>query len=131
MDVDSLRAFCLSFPNATEKLQWGEELCFKAGKKIFAMINLGSVPPAVIFKCTPESFAELTEREGIAPSPYVGRYKWVRVSSLEVLPDFELRNLVRQSYEMVSVKSGAKGKKTPRAARPRTSTSRSRKSRTS
>ena len=130
MDIDSLRAFCLSFPNATEKLQWGEELCFKAGKKIFAMINLGSVPPAVIFKCTPESFAELTEREGITPSPYVGRYKWVRISSLEILPDFELRNLVRQSYEMVSAKSVIKVRKAPRAAQHKTSTSGSRKSRT-
>ena len=33
------------------------------------------------FKCTPEMFAELIEREDIHPSPYVGRYKWVKAGS--------------------------------------------------
>jgi hypothetical protein len=28
MDVDSIRQYCLSFPGAKEKLQWGETLCF-------------------------------------------------------------------------------------------------------
>ena len=105
MDVDSFRQFCLSFPHATEKLQWGEELCFKVGGKIFAMIGLGSVPQSVVFKCAPETFAELTEREGITPAPYVGRYKWVRLERLDVVPGFELQDLVRQSYEMVAAKA--------------------------
>ena len=99
MDIDSFRELCLSFPHATEKLQWEEELCFKVGAKIFAMIALGAVPQAVVFKCNPESFAELTEREGITPAPYVGRYK------LDVIPAFELQDLVRQSYEMVATKA--------------------------
>ena len=44
MDIDTFRELCLSFPHATEKLQWEEELCFKVGAKIFAMIALGAVP---------------------------------------------------------------------------------------
>ena len=61
MNMDSLRAFCLSFPRATENLQWGADLCFKVGGKIFAVASLESVPPSVCFKCTPEKFAELCE----------------------------------------------------------------------
>ena len=105
MDIDTFRELCLSFPHATEKLQWGEELCFKVGAKIFAMIALSAVLQSVVFKCNPESFAELTEREGITPAPYVGRYKWVRLERLDVLPAFELQDLVRQSYEMVATKA--------------------------
>ena len=105
MDIDTFRELCLSFPHATEKLQWGEELCFKVGAKIFAMIALGAVPQAVVFKCNPESFAELTEREGITPAPYVGRYKWVRLERLDVIPAVELQDFVRQSYEMVATKA--------------------------
>jgi predicted DNA-binding protein (MmcQ/YjbR family) len=101
MTVDSVRAFCLSFPRATENLQWGEELCFKVNGKIFAVLALGSVPQTITFKCNPEVFAELTDREGIAPAPYVGRYKWVQVDRLDVLSDFELKRLIRDSYEMV------------------------------
>ncbi len=61
MSVESIRGFCLSFPYATEKLQWGEVLCFKVGGKIFALLSLSSVPPRLMFKCEPEKFAELVE----------------------------------------------------------------------
>ena len=104
MNVDSVRGYCLSFPQARENLQWGDDLCFKVANKIFAVLSLESVPPSLCFKCTPEKFAELCEREGIRPAPYVGRYKWVLLERLEVLGDEELEDLIRQSYEMVAAK---------------------------
>jgi len=109
MNIDSLRKFCLSFPHATEKLQWGEELCFKVDGKIFSMVGLGSVPQTLICKCDPEAFAQLTEREGIVQAPYVGRYKWVMLEHLDALPEVELKDLITRSYAMVASK--AKGKK--------------------
>ena len=105
VNLDRFREFCLSFSYATENLQWKEELCFKVGGKIFAMIALGSVPQRVIFKCDSESFAELTEREGIVPAPYVGRYKWVMLERLDALSDSELRDMIQGSYEMVARKA--------------------------
>ncbi len=105
MDVDSLRKLCLSLSGTTENLQWEEELCFKVGGKIFAMVGLGSVPQRLTFKCKPETFAELTEREGVVPAPYVGRYKWVQLERLDALPDIELKSLVRESYVMVAAKT--------------------------
>ncbi len=73
MNADTIREFCLAFPHATENLQWGDDLCFKVGGKIFAIVSLDT--PRLCFKCTPETFAELIEREDIHPAPYVGRYK--------------------------------------------------------
>lgn len=105
MNVDSIRTLCLSLPHATENVQWEDELCFKVGGKIFAMIALASVPQKLIFKCNPETFAELTERSGIVPAPYVGRYKWVMLESMDALSDRELDRLIRESYAMVSVKT--------------------------
>jgi predicted DNA-binding protein (MmcQ/YjbR family) len=110
MNVDSVRGYCLSFPQAEEKLQWGETLCFKVQGKIFAMLSLDSVPPSLCFKCTPEEFAELCEQEGIRPAPYVGRYKWVLAERLDVLRDEELQGLIWQSYQMVKAKSKGKAK---------------------
>jgi predicted DNA-binding protein (MmcQ/YjbR family) len=104
MNVDLLRQFCLSFPGAQEKLQWQDELCFKVGGKIFAMVSLSSVPQRLCCKCTPEDFAELVEQKGISPAPYVGRYKWVLLESLEVLSGREVEELIRKSYELVSAK---------------------------
>jgi predicted DNA-binding protein (MmcQ/YjbR family) len=95
----------LSFPHATENLQWGDDLCFKVGGRIFALLSLSSVPQRLMFKCTPESFAELVEREDIVPAPYVGRYKWVSLERLDVLPWTEVKDLIEQSYEMVAAKA--------------------------
>jgi len=106
MDVDSIRSFCLAFPKATEKLQWGDDLCFKVGGKIFMILGLDN--PRLCFKCTPDTFAELIEREDIRPAPYVGRYKWVMVDRLDVIRDPELQQLIRQSFEMVSAKAPKK-----------------------
>jgi predicted DNA-binding protein (MmcQ/YjbR family) len=105
MSVESIRRFCLSFPHATENLQWGDDLCFKVGGKIFALVSLGSVPQRLMFKCTPETFAELVEQEDIVPAPYVGRYKWVSLERLDVLPWGEMKDLIQQSYEMVAAKA--------------------------
>jgi predicted DNA-binding protein (MmcQ/YjbR family) len=122
MNVDSVRGYCLSLPQARENLQWGETLCFKVGGKIFATLSLGSVPPTLCLKCTPEKFSELCEQEGIRPAPYVGRYKWVLLERLDALRDEELNHLIRQSYDMVSAKTRPKVRKpkvkpTPRLKR--------------
>ena len=108
MNIDSIRVFCLSFPSATEKLQWGDNLCFKIRGKIFVMLGLDN--PRLCFKCAPEVFADLIEREDIHPAPYVGRYKWVMLDRLDAVPDFELEDLIRQSYEMVSAKAKKQAK---------------------
>ena len=108
MNVDQIRAYCMSFAGATEKLQWGDELCFKIGGKIFAMLGLDQL--RVCFKCAPEVFSELIEREDIRPAPYVGRYKWVLLDRLDAAPAAELEDLIRQSYDMVAAKAPKKSK---------------------
>jgi predicted DNA-binding protein (MmcQ/YjbR family) len=71
----------------------------------------GSVPQGITVKCTPEKFAELTEREGIAPAAYVGRYKWVTLEHLDVLAEPELREAISQSYNMVAAKAKPRSKR--------------------
>jgi predicted DNA-binding protein (MmcQ/YjbR family) len=122
MNVDSIRAYCLSFPRATENLQWGDDLCFKVGGKIFTIVSLDN--PRLCFKCTPEAFAELIEREDIHPAPYVGRYKWVMLDRLAALRDDELEEFIRQSYDMVAAKAPGK---ISRTKKKRASKSRARK----
>ena len=111
-DIDWIRKFCLSFPDATENMQWGEDLCFKVHGKMFTVVDLSKGKQAPIcFKCTPAKFQELLEIEGIAPAPYVGRYKWVLIECASILNSEELKRLIRQSYELVVAKL-PKAKKT-------------------
>ena len=113
MNVDEIRAYCLAFPQATEKLQWGDALCFKVREKMFAVLGLDKV--RLTFKCTSEMFADLIERQGIHPSPYLGRHNWVMLDRLDALRNDELKDLIRQSYEMVA----ANAPKTVRQAKSR------------
>jgi predicted DNA-binding protein (MmcQ/YjbR family) len=130
MNTELIREFCLEFPDATEKLQWGDDLCFKIGGKIFAIIGLDN--PRMCFKCSPESFAELIEREDVRPAPYVGRYKWVMLDRVGAVPWNELRELIRQSYEMVSakvVKRSSSTRSSKRKSSTRTASSKKRSAR--
>lgn len=108
MKVDVIREFCLSFPQAKENLQWGDDLCFKIGGKIFSIVSLDN--PRLCFKCTPETFAELIEREDIHPAPYVGRYKWVMLDRLDAVGWNELKALIRASYDMVAANAPKKAR---------------------
>ena len=119
MDLEAIRRYCLSFPHATEDMPWPDDLCFKVGGKIFAGVSLSTVPKGLTLKCTPETVAELVEREGIGPAPYVGRYKWVRLDGLDILRDGELKDLIRQSYEMVAAKAPT-ARRTGRARKKKT-----------
>lgn len=104
MDIERIRKYCLSLPRATEDVQWGDNLLFRVSRKIFAVIALDHTPTCMSFKCTPEEFAELTEREGIIPAPYMARNHWVMLERLDVLPPAELKQRVKNSYNLVAAR---------------------------
>jgi len=105
MDIEQVRAYCLSFPHVTEDVQWENDLLFRIGNKMFAVAGLDASSDHVLsFKCTPEKFAELVERDGIVPAPYVARYHWVALETFDALKQAELKALLRNSYEMVLAK---------------------------
>jgi predicted DNA-binding protein (MmcQ/YjbR family) len=105
-DVEWIRKLCLSFPDVTEDMPWGDDLCFKVRGKIFTgMVLSDGRFPRITLKCAPETFHELLEIEGISPAPYVGRYKWVMLANSNVLSANELESLIRQSYDLVEAKA--------------------------
>ncbi len=134
MTLESLRAICRALPDVTEDVKWGADLCFCVRKKMFVVVNL-EPPHQVAFKCTPETFGELTERPGIIPAPYMARNMWVQEQELgETLERGELEALVRRSYELIveklpkSKRPGQPAAQTARRA-PKTRAARKRASR--
>jgi len=118
MDVEWLRKTCLAFPGATEQLQWGNDLLFKVGGKMFAVTPLEPAPVCLSFKASPEDFAELTERVDIIPAPYLARAQWVALQTRGALPLDELARLLRQSYDMVFAKLPKKARAAVSTAKP-------------
>jgi len=111
MDIESVRAYCLSFPHATENVQWGNDLVFKIAGKMFAVTVLESAAKYCLsFKCSEETFAELVEQDGIDPAPYSARYHWVALETFDRLSEKELQASLRNSYDLVFAKLPKKTK---------------------
>ncbi|MGA2430618.1 MAG: MmcQ/YjbR family DNA-binding protein [Candidatus Acidiferrum sp.] len=104
MNIDQLRKLCLSFPGTTEQTVWEGDLTFKVANKMFAHTVLEVAPVWLSFKSSPENFAELTERQGIIPAPYLARAQWVALETRDALSIDELTCLLRESYDMVVAK---------------------------
>src|SRR2546425_649035 len=118
MNVDRLREVCLSFPCATEQIQWGNDLVFKVGGKMFAVTPLEPSSVCLSFKASPETFAELTERPNIIPAPYLARAQWVALQTRDALPADELVRLLRESYNLVFAKLPKKTRDALLSAKP-------------
>jgi predicted DNA-binding protein (MmcQ/YjbR family) len=124
MDIESVRAHCLSFPHVTEVVLWGNDLVFKIGGKMFAVAVLeGASRYCLSLKCTPEKFLELTEEEGIDPAPYSARYHWVALEQFNALSEKELKSLLRNAYDLVFAKLPKKGEGSAHLTPPANSSS--------
>ena len=128
MTLDKLRRLCMSLPAVTEQIQWGDNLVFKVGGKIFVIAN--TEPDAALamsFKCSDEGFGELVECEGIVPAPYLARARWVALERFDALDDREIHARVREAYDLVwaklprATRSAITEPHAPRTSRPRRS----------
>lgn len=108
MDAEQARAFLLTLPHAAETLQWGSNLVFWAGDKalggkMFALVNLdradGHGP--ISFAAGPERYAELLEREGFLPAPYLARAFWVAAERWSALRPSEWQTELRAAHALV------------------------------
>ena len=105
MNIEWVRRYCMSLPHTTEQVQWGHDLVFKIGGKMYAAGPLE--PPfdvCLSFKASPDEFAELCERLGVIPAPYMARAQWVALESWDALNAVELKRLIRHSYDLVFAK---------------------------
>ena len=104
MTIDWFRAECLKFPHATEDVKWEKNLVFSVGDKMFAVCGLETGDTWASFKSSPEEFAELVERPGIRPAPYLARAHWVALEEPDAIPRKELQQLLRRAYDLVFAK---------------------------
>jgi predicted DNA-binding protein (MmcQ/YjbR family) len=104
MDAEFLRKICLPLAGTTEQVQWGSDLVFKVGGKMYAVVPLEPAAVCLSFKCGADDFAELTERPGIIPAPYLARAQWVALEDDDALSAAEVKKYVRRAYDEVRAK---------------------------
>ena len=101
MNLESIRAHCLSLPHVTESVQWGDNLVFKVGGKMFLLANLEPAEFAMSLKVGREEFFTLQEIEGIEPAPYLARAQWLALREFHTLRDAEMEALIRTAHRIV------------------------------
>jgi predicted DNA-binding protein (MmcQ/YjbR family) len=100
MNHDTIRDHCLAMPFVTEIVRWGDNLLFKVGGKMFAILALDGTHCSV--KCSHETYAELVEQPDVVPTSHnMWRQQWVTLETMDALPDREFRALLTNAYEIV------------------------------
>ena len=103
MNVESFRDYCLSKPAATEGTPFGpEDIVFKVEGKMFALLALNEVPPAVNLKCDPDLALELRDRyEQVQPGYHMNKKHWNTVVLDGVIAEREVTKMIDHSYDLV------------------------------
>ncbi|MCD6011462.1 MAG: hypothetical protein K0Q79_1324 [Flavipsychrobacter sp.] len=101
MNLDKLRTLCLSFPGTTEGIKWEDHICFMVAEKLFVITGEGG---GVSFKVNADEVAELIERDGIVPTPYMARNNWVTVQAYSKMKPKEWEHYIRRSYDLIRSK---------------------------
>lgn len=104
MQADVFREYCLTKPGAVETTPFGpDNLVFKVGGKMFALLALDEIPPAVNLKCDPDRALELRDRyEDVTPGYHMNKKHWNTVRLVGGIPDGEIRKMIDHSYDLVA-----------------------------
>lgn len=104
MDIDWVREHCLALAHTTEKIQWEDDLVFKVGGKMYAVVSLEPGDHWISFKCSAENFAALTELPGVIPAPYMARAQWISLETETALHRAEIQRLLAEAHALIFAK---------------------------
>src|SRR5580692_6317798 len=108
MDLEQFRDLTSSLPNVVETVQWGDNLVLwvaekSIGGKMLAVANLEAGNKCVAsFAAGEEGMAELCERDGISPAPYLARAHWVCIERWDALTAAEWQFRLALAHRMIT-----------------------------
>ena len=102
MNIEELRDYCLSLPEADESFPFDETtLAFKVYGKIFALTDL-EPPLSVNLKCDPEIAIELREHyPTVVPGYHMNKKHWNTVHIDGSVADDLIKKWILMSYKLV------------------------------
>lgn len=108
MDIEQLRDYCLTKPEAEECFPFGPEtLVYKVNGKIFLLASIDKQPLQFNVKCDPEKAIDLREQySSVMPGYHMNKKLWNTVIIDGTLSSDLLKEFVDDSYTLV-----IKGKK--------------------
>ena len=105
MNIETIREYCIAKKGASEGFPFGEDtLVFKAGEKIFALVNLDG-DLSINLKCNPAFAIELRERySSVTPGYHMNKKHWNTIYLDGTIPDKEVFAWIDHSYELITGK---------------------------
>lgn len=102
MDIEEIRAYCLSKKGTDEGFPFGDTtLVIKVGGKIFILINLDS-DPSMNLKCDPDRAIDLREANpAIIPGYHMNKKHWNTVVFDGSLSKRLILDMIDHSYGLV------------------------------
>ena len=103
MDLNQVRAYCLSKAGVTESLPFDDKtLVFKVGNKIFCLFGTSSDSPAINLKCDPEEALFLRDlHPEVIPGYHMNKKHWNTTSLAGQLADEEILRQIDNSYNLI------------------------------
>ena len=104
MDHKTVEDYILSMPNAKLDYPFGKDVAvYKAGDKMFALIEEKSDPLRISLKCDPLLAQTLRERyESVMPGYHLNKKHWNTIILSGQLTWEEVQDLIRHSYLLIT-----------------------------
>ena len=103
MDLERVYESLCSKKGATESFPFGPQpLVVKVMGKVFALVSVERIPPAVALKCDPERALLLRDRfAAVLPAYHMNKKHWNTVILDGSVPSAEINAMIEQSYSLV------------------------------
>lgn len=120
MNIEDFRTYCLSFKGVHDDMPFEKAtseydrnlLVFYIADKWFCFVNVDAFDFCNI-KCNSEEIEELQDiYEGIRPGYHMNKKHWISVYFNEDVPDKTIKELVKQSYDLVVASLSKKERET-------------------
>lgn len=113
MDIEALRAYCLSKPAAEETLPFGPDvLVYKVGGKVFLLLPLDAEELQFNVKCDPDKAIELREEYPcVQPGYHMNKKHWNTIVVDGSVSSKLLKEWIDHSYDLIVKSLPSKTKK--------------------
>ena len=106
MNIEDLRLYALSFPDAEETFPFGDNvIVFKVNNKMFLLLPLNAESLSFNVKCDPEYAIELREQySSIQPGYHMNKKHWNTIFVDGTLSSKQIKKFIEDSYNLVAKK---------------------------
>lgn len=104
--IADIEALVTALPDVVKTFPFGDDVAvYKVGDesgKMFALISQNAPPVRLSLKCDPQLAELLREKyESVLPGYHLNKKHWNTIICSGQIPDDELQDLIRHSYELI------------------------------